>query len=109
VRTVADVERIKLHTNCPAVMIGRGAVGNPWIFSRLDREQVPVTEVRKVLHRHLELSQYFYGPERGLVVFRKHARGYLAPFTLPRETHDQLMTTTDTAEFLDLVDEAALS
>jgi tRNA-dihydrouridine synthase B len=109
VRTVADVERIKAHTNCPAVMIGRGAVGNPWIFSRLDREQVPFAEVRKVLRRHLELSQYFYGPERGLVVFRKHARRYLAPFALPRETHDQLMTTTDTAEFLDLVDEAALS
>jgi tRNA-dihydrouridine synthase B len=109
VRTVADIERIKAHTNCPAVMIGRGAVGNPWIFSRLDREQVPFAEVRKVLRRHLELSQYFYGAERGLVVFRKHAQRYLAPFTLPRETHDQLMTTTDTAEFLNLVDEAVLS
>jgi len=108
VRTVADVERIKAHTNCPAVMIGRGAVGNPWIFSRLDREQVPFAEVRKVLRRHLELSQYFYGPEHGLVVFRKHARRYLAPFGLPQETHDRLMTTTNTAEFLNLVDEAAL-
>ncbi len=107
VRTVADVERIKEHTRCPAVMIGRGAVGNPWIFSRLDREQVPFAEARKVLHRHLELSQYFYGPERGLIVFRKHARRYLAPYALPQEVHDQLMTTTDTAEFLDLVDEAA--
>jgi len=68
---------------------------------------VPFAEVRKVLHRHLELSQYFYGPERGLIIFRKHARRYLAPYALPQEIHDQLMTTTDTAEFLDLVDEAA--
>jgi len=108
VRTVADIERIKAHTRCPAVMIGRGAIGNPWIFSRLDREQVPFAEVRKVLHRHLELSQYFYGPERGLVVFRKHARRYLAPYGLPQGIHDQLMTTTDSVEFLNLVEEAAL-
>ena len=109
VRTVADIDRIQAHTQCPAVMIGRGAVGNPWIFSRLDREQVPVDEVRKVLHRHLELSLYFYGPERGLVVFRKHARRYLAPYELSRDIHNQLMTTTASAEFLNLVDETVLS
>jgi nifR3 family TIM-barrel protein len=107
VRTVADIERIKALTGCPAVMIGRGAVGNPWIFSRLDREQVPVEDVRRVLLRHLELSQYFYGPEHGLVVFRKHARRYLAPYDLPSDTHARLMTTVDTGEFLKLVDEAA--
>jgi tRNA-dihydrouridine synthase B len=109
VRTVTDIERIQAHTQCQAVMIGRGAVGNPWIFSRLDREQVPVEKVRRVLHRHLELSLNFYGAERGLVVFRKHARRYLAPYGLSRDIHDQLMTTTASTDFLNLVDEAVLS
>ena len=53
VRTVADIERIKAHTGCPAVMIGRGAIGNPWIFSRLDRGQVPSEEVKRIIHTHL--------------------------------------------------------
>ena len=107
VRTVADIECIKTLTGCPGVMIGRGAVGNPWIFSRLDREQVPPEAVRYVLQRHLELSLNFYGPERGLVLFRKHARRYLAPFDLPRETLTRLMTTTDAGEFLKLAMEVA--
>jgi len=105
VRTVADIEHIKALTGCPAVMIGRGAVGNPWIFSRLDRDQVPFEDVRRVLRRHLELSLDFYGAERGLVVFRKHARRYLAPYDLPKETHERLMTTVDVGEFLGLVAE----
>ena len=105
VRTVADIERIKALTGCPAVMIGRGAVGNPWIFSRLDRDQVPFEDVRRVLRRHLELSLDFYGTERGLVVFRKHARRYLAPYDLPKPTHERLMTTVDVGEFLGLVAE----
>ena len=105
VRTVADIERIKALTGCPAVMIGRGAVGNPWIFSRLDHDQVPFEDVRRVLRRHLELSLDFYGTERGLVVFRKHARRYLAPYDLPKPTHERLMTTVDVGEFLGLVAE----
>ncbi len=54
VKTVRDIERMKSHTNCDAVMIGRAAIANPWIFSGLDREQVPSEEVRKVMRDHLE-------------------------------------------------------
>lgn len=105
VRSVADIERIKALTGCPAVMIGRGAMGNPWIFSRLNREQVSFQDVRRVLRRHLELSLDFYGLERGLIVFRKHARRYLAPYDLPQEMHDRLMTTEDAGEFLKFIEE----
>jgi nifR3 family TIM-barrel protein len=37
VRTVADITRIKAHTGCDGVMIGRAAIGNPWVFARKDR------------------------------------------------------------------------
>jgi hypothetical protein len=39
VTTVAEIEQIKAETGCDGVMIGRAAIGNPWIFSRLDRDQ----------------------------------------------------------------------
>ena len=36
VTSVEDAIRIKDHTGCDAIMIGRGAQGNPWIFKRID-------------------------------------------------------------------------
>jgi tRNA-dihydrouridine synthase B len=104
VRGAADIDRLKTHTGCQAVMIGRGAIGNPWIFSRLDREQVPPETVRQTIHRHLDHMLSFYGPRRGLVSFRKHALRYLSGYPLLAVSRRRLMTTEDADEFLALVD-----
>ena len=105
VRTPADIQRLKAHTGCPAVMVGRGAIGNPWIFSRLERIQVPPDQARAVILRHLALSLEHYGPKRGLVLFRKHANRYLSPYPLPGELRQLLLTTTDAPAFLGLLDQ----
>jgi tRNA-dihydrouridine synthase B len=81
VRTVADIARIKSHTGVDGVMIARGAIGNPWIFSRKDREQVTPAEKIAVLRRHLTLNLDFYGPDLGLLLFRKHAAKYVQNLT----------------------------
>jgi tRNA-dihydrouridine synthase B len=104
VRTPADIARLKAHTGVPAVMIGRGAIGNPWIFSRRMREDVPPEEVRAVLQRHLDRSLSFYGAQRGLVLFRKHASRYISPYRLPAELRRRLLTSTSPQEFMGLVD-----
>lgn len=98
VRSVADIERLKQYTGCQAVMIGRAARGNPWIFSRLDRHQVPPEQVYKTMLVHLERILAFHGEQRGLLLFRKHASRYLSPYTLPPEQRRGLMTTTHVAE-----------
>ena len=36
VKSLKDIEKIKSITGCHGVMIGRGSIGNPWIFSRVD-------------------------------------------------------------------------
>ncbi len=105
VKTVADIARMKAHTCCDAVMIGRGAIGNPWIFTRLDRLQVPPEQVQQTLLRHLELSLAFYGPQRGLVLFRKHASRYLSPYPLTPEMRSLLLTAEQPEEFLLLVEQ----
>lgn len=105
VNTITDIERIKAHTGCVSTMIGRAAMSNPWIFSRLDREDVPPEIVRTTMLRHLELNLDFYGPERGLVLFRKFAARYLTPYTLPREIRQRLMTRARAEEFIELLDE----
>ncbi len=100
VSSVADIARIKAVTACDGVMIGRAAIGNPWIFSRLDRDQVSAALLHETMQRHLKNMLDFYGPERGLVLFRKHASRYLAPLNLPSEQRQRLLTTDQPVEFL---------
>ncbi len=104
VKTVADIERIKAHTGCKAVMIARAAIGNPWIFSRLDREQVPPDMLRDTMLQHLETMLDFYGAEHGLVFFRKYAARYLTPYQLPPDLRQTLFTSERKEEFLSLLD-----
>jgi len=105
VKSVADIDRMKAHTGCEAVMIGRAAVGNPWIFSRLDRSQVTPEMVRQMVHQHLERNLAFYGPRKGLLLFRKHAMQYLKLQRLPRATRTKILLQDQVDDFLALLEE----
>lgn len=105
VRTPADADMMLEYTGCAAVMIGRAAIGNPWIFSRLERSQVTPGQLRQVVHQHLRLSLNFYGESQGLILFRKHANRYISPLRLPEELRKRLLTAQTPAEFMSLLDE----
>jgi tRNA-dihydrouridine synthase B len=105
VRTVADIDRIKALTGCDGVMIARAAIGNPWIFSRIDRDQVSADLLKQTMHQHLERMLSFYGAERGQVLFRKYASRYLLPYRLSGELRQSIMTSERKEQFLDLLDQ----
>ena len=94
VQTTADIQRIKDQTGCDAVMIGRASVGNPWIFNRMDREDVPLPAVYEVILAHFHAMLAFYG-ERGVITFRKYLKAYLQPFSLPPEERLSLLISKD--------------
>ncbi|MDW8325902.1 MAG: tRNA dihydrouridine synthase DusB [Anaerolineales bacterium] len=104
VKTVADIARMRAHTGCDGVMIGRAAIGNPWIFAGKDREQVTLDEKIALMRRHLALSLEFYGPERGLVLFRKHAARYIVGLPNEAELRLPLLTANTVAEFDRLIE-----
>lgn len=100
--TVADIDKILSHTRCDAVMIGRAATTNPWIFKRLDRDQVPIEEIYQTLSQHLELNCKFYGEEFGLILLRKFAARYLGTYNFTKEQRINLLTCNNPNDFLQI-------
>ena len=84
VRTVQDLDKIRQVTGCEAVMVGRAAQGNPWIFRQLTEYLKtgkilpgPTIEERKqVIIRHLDMLLKFKGDYIGPREMRKHATWY---------------------------------
>jgi tRNA-dihydrouridine synthase len=58
IATFADAHRLRAHAGCAAVMIGRGALGNPWIFRSLkegrDLGAPTPAERLALIRRHLK-------------------------------------------------------
>jgi tRNA-dihydrouridine synthase B len=71
VKDVAAYQRMRRETGCDAVMIGRGAMGNPWLFrslvafetGALDPGPPTLEERRRVWRRHADLV-LAYSPEK---------------------------------------------
>ena len=74
VKDLEAYKRMRRETGCDAVMIGRGAMGNPFLFAAIaayergdERPEAPTpAERRKVFDRHVELILRLV-PERGHV------------------------------------------
>lgn len=83
--TPEDAFHMIEETGCDAVMIGRGAQGNPWIFERvnhyLDTGVIiaePTYLVRlDMLLKHFELLCQYKGPSIGIKEIRTHAGWYM--------------------------------
>jgi tRNA-dihydrouridine synthase B len=104
VACVADIERIKQHTGCDGVMIGHGAMGHPWIFQRRDREDVPFADKTAMMRRHLLAMVDYYGEEKGVVLFRKHAVRYLRGTPNITQLRIALLTRNSLIEVMRAID-----
>jgi nifR3 family TIM-barrel protein len=98
---VIDAEsyfKIRRETGCDAVMIGRGAIGNPWVFNEIKaaiegREYTPPTHEERVtvLLHHVRQSVARLGEPMGLVLTRKIMAAYLKRLPNARELRGKAM------------------
>jgi tRNA-dihydrouridine synthase B len=93
------------HTGAAAVMIGRAAQGNPWIFNQInhylkyDQPLAPpsMEECSQVMSEHLLALHEFYGETGGVRISRKHIGWYINPLPGGKE-FTRVFNTLETTE-----------
>lgn len=84
IRVPEDAIRMIAETGCDGIMVGRGALGNPWIFDGImavlagrDAGAPSLWERENILYEHLDMArQYWTWEEQCVRNFRKHLLWY---------------------------------
>lgn len=92
--------RMFQETGCDGIMIGRGALGNPWIFREmLTGGSAPTLEEKKaMILRHLSLVMDFKGEVLGVPEMRKHVAWYLKGLRGSAKVRDAVCRSNKQAE-----------
>lgn len=90
-------------SGCSAVMIGRGAIGNPWIFNG----HIPdTTEIINQIKCHIDMMLEQYG-DYGLTLMRKHIVKYIHGIKNASKIRAKLITLSDYNEIISVLDSLA--
>ncbi len=99
-------------TGCDGVMIGRGSLGNPWIFSEigehLSRRVYTVPTIDEIIDcciYHINLIRDDKGERTAAAELKKHAAMYIKGVRSAASIRDRIMKTTSTAEIEEILKE----
>ena len=81
------------------VMIGRGAVGNPWIFSKILGKSVDYSITQTVL-KHIQFMNELYGEHYTVVNMRKFIGGYYGGIRGNKEIKQECYKTNTVEELI---------
>jgi tRNA-dihydrouridine synthase B len=106
------------ETGADGVMIGRGALGQQWIFSEINAHlsghstdgqnlttPVFLPRPRDIILRHLEALYHLYGNERGVRVGRKHLTWYCKYLEGAKNYREKIVRVESAAEQLQITTE----
>jgi len=106
VQSPQDAKRMMNETGCDLVMIGRGALGRPWIFERTNRyletgemvEEPAYNKRIEICLCHYDLALGMLGIERGVKEMRKHIGWYLKGMPGSVRIRTNIFTMTNPGE-----------
>jgi nifR3 family TIM-barrel protein len=106
-----DAKKMLDETGCDGVMVGRGAQGNPWIFSRIIHylttgevlsPPTPREKIEMAL-RHLDMMVAYKGKEVGVKEMRKHISWYIKGMPHASKVKNIVNTLNDIEEIHSLL------
>ncbi len=100
-------------TGCDAVMVGRGAQGNPWIFRQINYylktgkvlEEPAPQEKKEMILRHLDMVVSLKGEHTGVCEMRKHIAWYIKGSRNSAPFKNRVFKATTQKEMAQLVEE----
>ena len=100
------------QTGCDGVMIGRGAQGNPWIFSELvEYEKTGVMperpsneELKEMMLRHARLQIQYKGEYLGIREMRKHVSWYTTGLNNSAKLRGEINAVESYEELVELLE-----
>ncbi len=100
ITTYEKAQWVKEHTQADGIMIGRGAIGQPWIFHQLKTgEQNVSLELKKeIVLEHYDKMVEFYGAH-GVPMFRKHIHTYCKGLKGASALRNGVNSISDIVEF----------
>ena len=107
-----DARRMMAQTGCKYVMIGRGALGNPWIFAEWQNPQggkafKSAAEISEMMQRHFQLLTDLKGERTALMEMRKHFGWYTKGVRGAAELRRQVNTAQSVDELTSYIKAAA--
>ena len=96
VRSMAEAQRMMAETECGSVMIGRGALGRPWVFSAGFEALPPAArraEQLRVIARHCGLVREHFRDKYALIQMKKHLAWYTEGLPYGRDCRVALFTS----------------
>lgn len=94
------------HTGANGVMIGRGAIGAPWIFHQLRTGNKNIDKNLKhdIIMEHFDKMIEFYGPH-GVPMFRKHTHTYSKGYSGASVLRNSVNRIVDVQEYRAIIDD----
>lgn len=106
-----EAKRLLEETGCDAIMVGRGAQGNPWIFKKIIRyledginvpDPSPEEKIETII-RHMNMLIDLKGEKTGILEMRSHIAWYIKGMRDAAYTKQKIFQMTDKEEIISLL------
>lgn len=111
IKSCYDAEKMLIETNCDAIMIGRGLLGNPWLIrdtiNYLEKKEEPINvslhEKIEMIKKHLDLLVKYKSEKVALLEIRSHISWYLKGENNSKEVKEKICKAKNIEEVKEII------